>query len=534
MAGYRTLWEGDLGYMQNYLDDFHTTKDVFLRFRGGKRGKAMAEKAKARVMDGLNKAYDAEKLARARASQIDYTSAQDRTRKAEIEAEGQAAYDTTYKSSLNFAFVKLHLMSHFAESISAFGSNHSVNTEFGERAQQQEQKGPWKFSNKNSGAQNFMLLDRERYWGHAIRRLELEACMREYPAFRSSEVQAALDLFPPEKRIAANAFRRRHLPIPAGYDYRDTRTPAEVEGVSYVLKWPHGDNYYVDMEKMDGYRVGLKSYLRRYLRDNSDDGSEVPPIGECGKYVAREFKVLEVTREEYFPYNGCEPDSQIIRCYGKRQFRKKFRNDDIFVEYMLEEGNDGDRLYQAPDGTTRTNRHMQGLEAAKLIRLLQIWKPVQDREPTPDEIYRLALVEFYDEMNLGNCEEHTGLCRVKERKRSGAQTDEWDLELVDIDRIFGAAHLIEIPRANHRGRERQFYVNNTADVRMFNTVFDRDFVVQARPDNMEAGVDYDEDDAVQEEDVPDVVRRASDGESSEEDEQEEDRPEVDVIDEEEG
>ena len=83
--------------MQNYLDDFHTTKDVFLRFRGGKRGKAMAEKAEARVLADLNKAYDAEKL-------------------------GQAAYETTYKSSLNFAFVKLHLMSHFGESIKAFGN----------------------------------------------------------------------------------------------------------------------------------------------------------------------------------------------------------------------------------------------------------------------------------------------------------------------------------------------------------------------------------------------------------------------------
>ena len=102
--------------------------------------------------------------------------------------------------------------------------------------------------------------------------------------------------------------------------------------------------------------------------------------------------------------------------------------------------------------------------------------------------------------------------------------------MVDIDRIFGAAHLVEIPKANHRGRERQFYVNNTADVRIFNTVFDRDFVVQARPENMDVGVDYDDDDAIQQEDEPEVVRRAPDGESSGEDELEEDGRDMNLLD----
>lgn len=462
MVGMRFVWESDFEYMENYLKTFHDTKRIFLQFRVGTGARSKAKAARNKIVIGAKAVLNAEQE-RLKAEKLPPISkAVVKARTAAWTKEGDEKYEAVMEECRNFDFIKLHLMSHMQGAIRRKGSNNGTDTQNSEMLHQVEAKKPWENSNKNARAQFFMRVDKERADRFNTHCHELQACMRDFPSCRTADIQEALNLFKPADRREVNALRRKNLPIPAGrFPYHDYAEDLLEGQIRMVLMSPVGDTFYAERESMTGYNQVLFEYLCEYLADNT---AIVLSEEEAKKINVREYKILELTKQPYHPYHGCKVEKQIIRCYNKTLFRGKFRNDDIFTEYAI-----------VDDEPLEIERSMKNLEVARLVRLYQFWVNKPDGRLELRDIHRVALVQYYEDVNGGMCEDQSGLCRVRER---AVDAEGWDLQVVSIDRVFGAAHIVEIPRTNHKGATKEFFVNNTADLRLFNTIYSRPIVVE--------------------------------------------------------
>ena len=466
MINYRFIYDSDFAFIEKAFEELHETKDIFLQFRTKKRGKQLATAAKKRFFEEA--VADFEKETRL----MSYTPAQKKARTAIMVAEANKVYDSIIAKHQDFDFPKIHLLSHFLPAIRRFGCAAGMTSESGERFHQDEFKNTWKFSNKNRNAQFHMNLDRERSNKMSSRFLELKACMRDLPADRRNVIQNTLNLFSAKDQVEVNRLRRRNLPIPPDtYPFRD-EVYEDYDGVTEsVLMYPVGDNGYAGL-----YRIGrngkLHHLLRRYLSNLKEE--VVLSENESKRLCVREYCVLQIIRAAFHPYEGCTPEREILRCYGDKPFRKKIRNDDVFIEYEV--SGESDRL------------DMDNLYAGKLVKLLQVWVETTDnQQPPPNQIFRVAVIERYQTLNSGHGEEQSGLCRL--------EMEPENYEVVDVGDIWGGAHLIEIPDVNRSSKFRQFFVNNTADLRTYNTIYNRDFVVGDRPDGLDEEIEIDDLDA---------------------------------------
>lgn len=493
MVGMRIVWDSDLKYIDEYLKRFHATKHIFLRHRTTAGSKQKARTAKKKAELEPKEKFDLEIKDRERNRVPPFTSLQKEARLAEIKKIGDEAYEKKLEEERNFDFIKMHLLSHMKDAIRRKGGNNGTDTQNSEKLHQPEAKAPWESSNKNARAQFYMRVDKEMKDRLTSHRHHLEACMRDFEHKRNSEVQNALNLFKPEDRRTVNALRKKHLPIPANrYPYHDYVEDLLDGEVRLVLISPVGDNKFAKFDKMRGFNHHLHHYLRRYMCENGNEMS----VRTSRKLCVREYRILEITRQPFHDYKGCTLDKQIIRCYNKKTFRGRLRNDDVFIEFDITVDGRGQTEFNE-NGILKINRSMKHYEVAKLVRLLQFWIETPGRVPTRDEIHRVAVVKFYSETNNGNCEDQSGLCRITDRDVDEAG---FDLTVVDLDLIYGAAHIVEIPKPNRsiRHRGRQYFVNNTSSLRIFNEIYSRQVDVAPPPD-IGLGVDSDDEDGLENE-----------------------------------
>ena len=122
MAQYRSHTLETIGYMEQYAEKFHETKDIFLEFRVSKRTQAKA--------DELRKDLRRE---RTQLNQSVAKSKRSRVREADRLEENDRRLDLIHAES-NFNFIKMHLISHFRDHIQQFGNIPIYSTEFGELA----------------------------------------------------------------------------------------------------------------------------------------------------------------------------------------------------------------------------------------------------------------------------------------------------------------------------------------------------------------------------------------------------------------
>lgn len=472
--------------MDQYLKEFHETKNIFLQFRTYKKTKDKADDLAKKYYDDQEAKFKAEVEQRAKDGLPAFSKGEVVRRKKEWMAEKKKIHAEYCSKENHFDFPKLHLLSHFTQAIRKYGSLLGVDTESGELWHQIEMKGPWDLSNKHYGAMKYMLYSRERQYKLTSHILELGACMKDYPGIRSAEIQSALNHFRPEDIPKVNDLRRKHLPVP-DLPYYHPETQENLGEVVVRLTNPYKKPFYADFDRMPGYNKPLWWYLQTYLRENG----KILNVDEAKSITVQEYRGCEIIKDTFHKYYGSGLDRQVVRCYGKELYYRKSRNDDVFLENEPDIDVE-DRIIRDENGeVTGIHRDMQFLEPAKLVRLYRIWFQRDPTSPAVEWDFPVAIVCRYGDMNDGNCEKDSGLCRVRAQKY---KANEMDLDVVDIDSIWGAAHLIKIPVKGRIGDTDEFFVNHYADIRLFNTIWSRGFEIGEAPEGLNSDIDFEAED----------------------------------------
>ena len=136
MTQYRSHTSETVSYMQEYLRSFHETKDVFLRFRAGKKAKKAAAMAHLVL------------LVEQTQTSVQGLAVSEKAKVWEANAlERQELVETILKDGSYFNFPKLHLLTHYAEQIPRFGALTQYSTDITE-SMYREFKDAYRRSNK--------------------------------------------------------------------------------------------------------------------------------------------------------------------------------------------------------------------------------------------------------------------------------------------------------------------------------------------------------------------------------------------------
>ena len=138
---YKSHDDDTIGYMEDALNSFHKTKDVFLGARVGKRARAKASNLRTEL---VRKRKAEEEL---RAESL--TPTQRRREYNEWRDFIDSEVDMSKEGDAHFNFIKIHLMSHFAEQVRLYGSLPQWSAETHEHAHRANLKDGWNASNKN-------------------------------------------------------------------------------------------------------------------------------------------------------------------------------------------------------------------------------------------------------------------------------------------------------------------------------------------------------------------------------------------------
>ena len=130
--------------MEDYLDQFHRTKDIFLEFRVTKRTQAKVDKQRKEIR--RQRALIRERVA---------PSQWRRMRDDDRDEEDELRMDMIHGES-HFNFIKMHLLIPFCDHIRQFGNIPMYSTEIGELAHMTQIKEGWHQSNKNDAARQIM------------------------------------------------------------------------------------------------------------------------------------------------------------------------------------------------------------------------------------------------------------------------------------------------------------------------------------------------------------------------------------------
>ncbi|KAF8436090.1 hypothetical protein BGX38DRAFT_1274632 [Terfezia claveryi] len=111
-----------ISYLRQFLRDFHETKDVFLRFRAGKRVKKATAEAHKKLLREKTEVLVT----------IDLTASEKIKHHQENTFERKELVDEILKDRAYYNFLKIHLISHYAEKILKFGALGQYSTDISE------------------------------------------------------------------------------------------------------------------------------------------------------------------------------------------------------------------------------------------------------------------------------------------------------------------------------------------------------------------------------------------------------------------
>src|SRR5437868_6094769 len=140
--------------MEQYLNQFHKMKDIFLEYRVSKRTRAKVDKQRREL-----------RHQRAQVNQPVATSKWRRVRDDNRAEENHQCMDLIHSES-HFNFIKMHLLSHFHEHVHQFGNIPMYSTEFGELGHKDQIKDGGRRSNKTDTARQILHIYSRQ---HAIR-----------------------------------------------------------------------------------------------------------------------------------------------------------------------------------------------------------------------------------------------------------------------------------------------------------------------------------------------------------------------------
>jgi len=346
MAQYRSHTPDTIAYMEDYLDQFHRMKDIFLEFRVTKRTQAKVDKQRKEILRQRS-------LMREGAT----PSQRRRIRDDDRDEENELRMDMINAES-HFNFIKMHLLSHFCDHIRQFGNIPMYSTEIGELAHKTQIKEGLRQSNKNDAARQIV-----HSYGrqHAIRMrlLNLES-LQDCGEGLSADVLKHLDRT--TSTVSQPVIRRRILKGRRD-DLSNVDDFSRISGVS------------LDIIYLELIRLG-------YSRHNLPIDHPLPE----DHAILRSLPVELLTQLEIPVLAFQEADVYEIhhaRSTGALHFRNQgSRNDWIWVQAGTEE------IYGA----------LRGRLPAKLVALLKI----RDyRCDNTDTVRRVAGVQMLTQVNSG-------------------------------------------------------------------------------------------------------------------------------------
>ena len=131
-AQYRSHTSDTIAYMEDFLDQFHKLKDIFLEFRATKR-----------TLDKVDK--QRKEIRRQRHLVIERVapSLRGRMRDDNSPEENDICLDLI-RGELHFNFFKMHLLSYFCDHVRQFANIWMHSTEIGELAHKTQIKDGWR------------------------------------------------------------------------------------------------------------------------------------------------------------------------------------------------------------------------------------------------------------------------------------------------------------------------------------------------------------------------------------------------------
>jgi len=126
--------------MEEYVTQFHETKEIFLEFRISKRTQEKADELRKEL--GRQRAQMRERVPPSELRRI---------RDDDREDENDQPMEVIHSES-NFIFVRMHLICHFRDPIYMFGNIPMYSTEYGDLAQKEQIKDGSRRSNKTHAA----------------------------------------------------------------------------------------------------------------------------------------------------------------------------------------------------------------------------------------------------------------------------------------------------------------------------------------------------------------------------------------------
>jgi len=130
--------------MEQYLDQFHRMKDIFLEFRVTKGTQAKVDKQRKEIRRQRA-------LMREGGARLQLRWMRDNDRDEVDELHMDMIHGESHSN-----FIKMHLLSHFCDHIRQFGNISMYSTEIGELAQKTQIKAGWHQSNKYDAARQFV------------------------------------------------------------------------------------------------------------------------------------------------------------------------------------------------------------------------------------------------------------------------------------------------------------------------------------------------------------------------------------------
>jgi len=164
-----------IGYMREYLQEFHRTKDVFLRHWATKATKGRADVVSKELTE-QNKSRNVEGNANGR------TAAQKARAAAEDRDERAYLVNQVLVEDSHFNFPKIHLIMYWADQISHYGSLPQYSTEFC-KTSHKALKDTYRRSNRDNSIPQ-IIQGYTRSHSLAVRELELAAWVTEDPAIQ--------------------------------------------------------------------------------------------------------------------------------------------------------------------------------------------------------------------------------------------------------------------------------------------------------------------------------------------------------------
>jgi len=413
MTQYRSHTEETLQYMEDYLNDFHAHKHVFHRFRAGKSAKKDARELKAQLTVDMKTQRESEltwnklsKAAKCRREDDD---------KVEVEKQIEASL----KEDSHFNFIKMHLLTHFAEHIRELGNLSNFTAELSESCHR-DLKEAFRHSNKvNADPQ--ILRSISRRLAFEYRELNVDAAKRR-----------ANDCIPP--------------PVPRNRRLQNRRR--DIKTLTDLATW-------CDMPDED-FQNHVAWCFKRFHEIPHYVNDEV----YYGRLAAAKYTRYESAAIPVQAYQEVEQQVvHMIRCTGKNGWRKSKppRNDAV----LLWNGTNPESHFIASRGRIPARVdcffHVEDTESgyASCMALVTTMAIGPIRQPEG-----MIMVEIREQPAIRPLA--NGTRRRQPLFRAGTRY------LVPITAIQGAAHLIPIDPVKDSHR---WYLNNTIDLTAFNLLW---------------------------------------------------------------